>query len=57
MTLVQHTVKLRIGKDLVDVQCPPFMSIVYLEMWLAQYRCEHPDSVVVSKSWSSNAAA
>lgn len=55
MNQIQHTVKLRIGKQLVDVQCPPFIHIVYLEMWLAQYRAEHPDSVVVSKSWSSNA--
>lgn len=53
---VQHTLKVRIDKQIVTINCPPFASIAQLESLLAEYKATHPGSTVVSKSWSSNAA-
>jgi putative IMPACT (imprinted ancient) family translation regulator len=52
---VQHTLKIRISKSIVDVSCPPFASEAQLDAWLAQIKSEHPDYVIVSKSWRTDA--
>lgn len=56
MTDVQHTIKVRIDKNIITINCPPFASIATLDAWLAQMKRQNPDWVIVSKSWSSNAA-
>ena len=52
----QHTLKVRIDKQIVDVACPPFVSEAILDRWLEQYKTTHPGSVIISKSWRSDAA-
>jgi len=50
----QHTVKIRINKQIVDVNCPPFASDRQLDLWLAEYLDHHPDSKIISRSWKSD---
>ena len=57
MTQPQHTLTVRIDKQIVAINCPPFASEALLERWLAEYRASHPGSVIVSKSWRSPDAA
>lgn len=55
MTEVQHTLKIRISKSIVEVSCPPFASEAQLDAWLQRLKAENPDYVIVSKSWRSDA--
>lgn len=56
MTEVQHTIKVRLGKQIVDILCPPFSSETQLDRWLAEFKYARPEAVIISKSWASNAS-
>jgi hypothetical protein len=55
MTEVQHTLKVRMGRAIVDVSCPPFTPEAQLDAWLERLKAENPDYVIVSKSWRTDA--
>lgn len=50
---VQHTMTVRIDKQIVKINCPPYQSDAALDRLLAEYREAHPTHVIVSKSWRS----
>lgn len=50
---VQHTMTVRIDKQIVKINCPPYQSAAALDRLLAEYREVHPTHVIVSKSWRS----
>ncbi len=52
---VQHTITVRIGKQQVVINCPPYLSEDALDVMLMTYRDEHPDHKIISKTWRSNA--
>lgn len=55
MSDVQHTITVRIGKQQMTINCPPYLSPEALDVMLMSYRDEHPDHKIISKSWRSNA--
>lgn len=54
MTEIQHTISVRIGKQIVKINCPPYLSPEALDVMLMTYRAEHPDHKIVSKSWRTD---
>lgn len=55
--IVQHSLKIRINKQIVTVNCPPFTPLATLNEWLAQYKLANPEARIISRSWSANASA
>lgn len=54
MTEIQHTLSVRIDKQIVKINCPPYLSNDALDVLLTEYKMAHPTHKIVSKSWRSD---